>query len=687
MFLTWSLVLPLLAPVCFVAIGQAADLSSPNNVKNVHIQADNIQIEPDSNHLTARGNIRLDVGELTIRASFLTLDLPKGTGELLAPFEVHYGDFIIVGQRLFFNKQANTLKLIRPTLRLSNNNPTRIMGKQGTCRDGICTLTDMNGTACPHQPKGYGVRAKKVTVHRSGDIDLYKPVVLVNRTPIAALPWIRLRPPDAAGFLFPRLGYDKNGGFVIGPAGYIPITRNASAEGYIAVRTAEGFESRSKLTAPNLRVTLDHITHFPETDAQLRILGLAPLKGTTAAMKLHLVTGLKIIDDMADDPLDRAITHTVTHGLLTTPFSGMILETYTGFIQTFGGNGDATLDVLAPHASIALSLPSIPVARFFWPAFDLRLSRYGIPDQSPYLDSVISSVPGHTRIEFSPKISIPGRFGPLHTGLHIGTRHQVWLPDTASISTISTHLAALSMSIRIPLARRFEKFRHHIEPYFRYRLTPWHQGENPSWIVDDFDRLGVGQGMEVGILTRFDQMGVPEVLIKLGERFDLPGFGDNFTPAFFYGKAIAGPTWMRLSLDGAWDHQQTKPSLAGITLSSHYGEGNSIDIGARWVGPGRGPHVDSPFSNAFGPWLVSTWPYQARDQIEVFENLTVSLTRRLRANIGTRIGVWPNPVLHVLWYGLEFRSSCGCIGAGLVASHRVASFVPDVMFTMKLFGI
>jgi hypothetical protein len=97
--------------------------------------------------------------------------------------------------------------------------------------------------------------------------------------------------------------------------------------------------------------------------------------------------------------------------------------------------------------------------------------------------------------------------------------------------------------------------------------------------------------------------------------------------------------------------------------------------------------VDSPFSSAFGPWLVSNWSYQAHDQIEVFENLTVSLTKRLKANIGTRIGVWPNPVLHVLWYGLEFRSSCGCIGAGLVASHRVASFVPDVMFTMKLFGI
>jgi hypothetical protein len=675
------------APVCFAAIGHTAELPSPTSEKTIHIQADTIQIEPESNQVTARGHVRLDVGELTIDASVLTLDLPQGIGELQAPFKVLYGEFTIVGQRLIFNKQTDTLKLLRPTIRLSNNHPTRISGKQGTCRAGTCTLTDMNGTACPHQPQGYRVRARKVTIHPSGDIDLYKPVVLVNRTPIAALPWIRLRPPDAAGFLFPRLGYDKNGGFVIGPAGYVPITRDVSAEGYIAVRTSEGFESRSKLTAPNLQVTLDHITYFPKTDAQLLIRGLAPLKETTAAMKLHLVTGLKIVDDMADDPLDRAITHTITHGLLSTPFAGMILETYTGFIQTFNGNGDATLDVLTPLASIALSLPSIPISRFFWPAFDLRLTRQGLPDQSPYLDSVFSPVAGHTRIELSPKISIPGRFGPLHTGVHIGTRHQVWLPDANSVSAITTHLAAISVDIRVPLARRFKTFRHRMEPYVRYRLTPWRYGKNPSWIVDDFDRLREGQGMEVGFITLFDNMRAPEVFIEIGERFDLPGFGDNFSPAFFYGKAIAGPTWMRLSLDGAWDHRQTTPSLAGITLSSRHGGGNQIDLGARWVGPGRGPYVDSPFSSAFGPWLVSNWSYQAHDQIEVFENLTVSLTKRLKANIGTRIGVWPNPVLHVLWYGLEFRSSCGCIGAGLVASHRVASFVPDVMFTMNLFGI
>jgi hypothetical protein len=252
---------------------------------------------------------------------------------------------------------------------------------------------------------------------------------------------------------------------------------------------------------------------------------------------------------------------------------------------------------------------------------------------------------------------------------------------------MSTHLAALEIDIRVPLVRDLKKFSHLIEPTLRYRLTPWRNGKNPSWVVDDFDRLRRGHGMEAGFLTRFDPNRSTEVLIELVERIDLPGFGDSFTLAYLYGKAIAGPPWLRLALDGAWDHRQTKPSMASITLSSVHGERNRLDLGTRWVGPGRGPYVDSPFSSAFGPWLVSLWPYQAREQIEVFENLTVSLTQRLSANIGSRIGVWPNPILHALWYGLEFRSSCGCLGAGIVASHRLASFVPDVMFTLKLMGI
>ncbi len=685
-FFQWTLVLALLTPFCLAATTHASDTLSPPNLKTVHLQADRIQIEPDRDHIIATGHVQLDAGDLTIRASTLTLQLPQGIGELHAPFSVGYGNFTIAGQHLVFNQQTNSLRLHSPTLSLSNTSPIHIRGDRGVCHGGTCSLTDMHGTACPHQPTGYEVRAEKVTVHPSGDIDLYKPVVRVDRTPIAALPWIRLRPPDAAGFLFPRLGYDQKGGFVIGPAGYIPIGPNVSAEGYIAVRTAEGFESRSKLTAPNLELSLDHITHLPETDVQLHAQGLAHLKSTTAAMSLHLATNRKIIDDMAENPLDRVLTHTMSRGLLLADFDHLLLETYTGFLQTFDGKGNPELSVLTPSASIELSLPSIPVARFFWPAFDVRFTRHGLPDQAAYRDSTMSPTPGHTRLEFSPRISIPATLGPLRTQLHMGTRHHIWLADTSAVSTKSTHLAGLEVDIRVPLVRTFKEFSHLIEPMLRYRLTPWRSGENPSWVVDDFDRLRTGHGIEAGVVTRFDPVRSSEVLIELTERIDLPGFGDSFAPAYLYGKAIAGPPWMKLTLDGAWDHRHTTPSLAGIALSSLHGEGNSIDLGTRWVGPGRGPHVDRPFSSAFGPWLVSLWSYQAQEQIEVFENLTVSLTRKLRANIGSRLGVWPNPILHALWYGLEFRSSCGCIGAGIIASHRLASFVPDVMVTVTLMG-
>ena len=296
-------------------------------------------------------------------------------------------------------------------------------------------------------------------------------------------------------------------------------------------------------------------------------------------------------------------------------------------------------------------------------------------------------MPSQTRLELAPGIHVPVRLGPLHTQLHLGTRHHVWLPDAGSIEPTATHLAAMEISIRIPLSRSFKTFRHLIEPFLRYRLTPWQSGENPPWVVDDFDRLRTGQELDVGILTRFDRMRSPTAFLRVAERIVLPGFGDSFNAAYLHGTAAAGPDWLRLSIDASWDHKQNKPSTAGLTLSSRHKEQNRIEFGSRWVGPGLGPHVDRPFAAGFGPWLVTPWPDEATQQLEVFENLQVSLTPRFSARIGSRIGVWPESVLHALWYGVEFRTICGCLTAGLIASHRLASYVPDVLFTFSLAGL
>ncbi|MCP4675751.1 MAG: LPS-assembly protein LptD [Deltaproteobacteria bacterium] len=656
----------------------------------ISLHARHLVLEPNTERIVAKGQCKLEAGDLVIEASSLILNIPTGIAELHLPTVLGPDGTVLTGSHLLLNIENETLELEEPRLRLPHTGDTEtiIAGEKAHCAKGTCSLVEATSTTCPHEPVGYRIHAREILVHKSGDIDLTWPVLEVSETPVLAFPWIRLRPPGEAGFLPPRLGWDAKGGFVAGPAGYIPLGSNASADGHVAIRTAQGLESRTRLNAPNLDLTLDHLFDVPDNSVRIRGRTAALLRGVSVAASIDIATDRDIIDDLAKYPMERAITHTVSRGLLSTEIGGFVFETYAEMLQSFDERGRITEDLLTPRASVELALPASPIARYFWPSLDLKFTRAGISSSSLMPDAVQALMPGHSRLDLSYGLDLPGRLGPLHSEIRMAGRHQAWLPDKVSESGSTVHLGSAEARLGLPLIRRFDSVRHAVEPFAVYRLTPWLEGSTPDWVVDDLDRLRRGQGMEMGIATRFDSRSMrPAVRLEIKERFDLPGFDTMSGPAYVAASGIAGPRWLTLTIDGSWDHTQSRPSTAGLSLASRHGEGNRIELGGRWIGPGRGPHRDQPFKGASGPSLTALWPVWIGNRMEVFEELGVALTRRLSAFAGVRVGVWPNRALHALLYGLDLHSFCGCIVAGIVASHRLNTPVPDVMATLRLVGM
>ena len=319
-----------------------------------------------------------------------------------------------------------------------------------------------------------------------------------------------------------------------------------------------------------------------------------------------------------------------------------------------------------------------------WPALSLELARRetGVDSLAP--DAAGGIAPEHTTVTATPSLIQAGRLGPLAGELTVASQHRIWLPDRTGGSRNVRHLVAASAKLDLPLIGHPGGLCHVISPFARYRITPWINGEGPRWVMDDLDRLRRSHGFEAGIAT---SLGTPErwdtIEVSAFERADLPGFQSPSGLAYLNLSAAMGPPWLRLRTEGSWDHREHLPSNAMLTLSTADDRGNRLETGGGWYGPGRGAPRDRGFG-VTDPWLPAQWIGETHQALALVERATVALTRRLRASAGALIGVIPNARLQALWYGLELGSPCGCLAAGILASHRLGSWAPDVMATISL---
>jgi hypothetical protein len=506
---------------------EAAGLAPGDSISKVGLSAEKIHFDPATGRFVGEGDVMLTAGKMRISAALLSLDLESGNAILLKPVFLYREGLELSGTRLVVNLKTSAFKLESPELKTPRRDasPVLAIGSSAACQEGICKIMDARATACPHRPTGYHIRADEILIHQNGDYDLKRPVLEVDGTDVAAIPWIRLRTGNASGFLPPRLGWDSKGGLVAGPAGHVPLGENAFAEGHAAVRTSQGFESRSALHARNLDLRVDHLFDAPTNLFRFGGETALPLRGASLNTDVDIVTNRQIIDDLAIDPLDRALTHTTSRGLLAADVDDVFIETYAELLQSFDAGEQISKEALTPRASVELGLAPLPISGFFWPTLSFRFTRFGMSSPDLFQDASQSLAPGHSRLEASYGFFAPGRAGPVNIGITAAGRHQAWLPDSGNEPKFAAHLGSAEAHVTLPLARRFKNFYHGINPYIRYRITPWLQGGAPSWTIDDFDRLRRGQGMEAGLSTALTgARRIPIVDLDLWERIDLPGF-------------------------------------------------------------------------------------------------------------------------------------------------------------------
>jgi hypothetical protein len=638
-----------------------ADEPSPAPSPSIlEIEADRVTLTADRETILAEGNVRLEVDTLVLESGSMIVDTASGRVVLGAPLRLDLPMAHVGGRLLVLDPSAGLLRIEDPQLLVPAADRYELLlnAERATCTAAGC----------------------------DGDVDLTRPELYVGDTRVAALPWLRVRPPDAAGFLPPRLAWDARGGLILGPAGQLPISDDLVLSGHAAVRTSQGFETRSEARTRDGELTVDQLFDAPQNHLRARFHLAPPLGGATLTMDGDLVDGRQIIDDLTFDPLERARTHTASRALLSSHLGDAIVtESRLEILQAFDPRGALERSLHTPAVGVSAQL--LPETRIgpIWPGLTAELTRRDALTSAPAPDAAGGLAPPHTALTASPSLTHDRRLGPLAAELTAATLHRIWLPDRSAVTSYSRHLAAFSAQLELPLVGRPGGARHVINPLVRYRATPWIDGQSPTWVLTDLDRLRRAHGLEAGLDNLLGSTGAHDLLrLRLLERFDLPGLDGEPGAAYLFLAAGVGPRWLRLTAEGSWDHREHLPSGARVALATADGRGNALTTGASWYGPGRGAHLDRVWSSGQEPWTVGPWAGALARSLELEEQATVAFTRRFRASAGARVGIVPDPRLHALWYGLEFGSACGCLVAGILASHRLDSWVPDMMATIGL---
>lgn len=665
--------------------GAADEARAPGG--SAALEAERLSISADGREVTASGSVRLVTEGLELRGERLELSLPDGAIHSPAPFTLRLPDIYIAAASGELSRDGRSLRLERPTLtRAAPPPPFLLRGERIACDGGRCVLLGGVGTACPHVPAGYRLEARRLTLHPSGDVDLVSPTLVLGGVRAAWLPWLRLRPPEKAGFLAPRLGYSRDAGLIAGPAGHLPLGHGAHADGYVAGRTSQGLEDETRVLAEGVDLRVQHVFDAPDNRARARLALRAPLAGATFAADADLVTDGVIIDELTFDPLERAMSRTESRVLVSLPSSVGTLESSFGADQPLAPGTRGGWPDVQTVAAVRGTLVAVPNRARLWPSLDLSLARRDVSRGSISYDASGYPARPHTRLLARPSLTAPLHLGPVTLDARVGSRHATWLVDRETGGAPANHSAGGAARFGLPLVGRLAGRPHLIAPRVEYRAVPWAAGATPPWVFDAADRPRRAHAVELGVETALDPFAeVPVFYAEIAERVGLPGLGEAKSRRFLHGAVRIGAPVLELRGEIAWDQELLGVSAAAAGIGTRDGRGNGISVDARWYGEGAGPHTD-------GRWTAddvtsmgdSWWPAGPRNRLELAERGTAVVARVVALHCGARVEIAPRPGLNALWYGLGLRAPCGCAEIALQAAHRLDTPAPDVMLVVTL---
>jgi hypothetical protein len=678
-----------LIALILVAVAARAAAGDRDRVREgeLTLSANRATLEGEQGVVRAEGNVSLETEHFRLRAVSLRIDPERRRISALGPLRLQTGGLRILGGALVADGSGERIEISAPRLDLDGEAETagaRIAAARARCDSGGCTLEGVSGTSCPHRPVGWRIDADRLVLHPSGDIDLESARLVVDGRSVAALPWLRVRPPGSAGFLAPRLGWSPRAGLIAGPSGQFPLGDRLLLRGHVAARTSQGLETSTEALLPAGRARLDHLFDAPENHLRARLDLFLPLQGASLAADADVISDRRIVEELELEPRERALGHTSSRLLFATGGSDFLLESAFSAQQEMRTDGGIATDRLGPSTSIRASLIPLAVDRAVWPGLAVELSRRDGWRPGRFLGARGLPTPPHTRVSAAPSLESQQRAGPLGIEARAATSHVIWLPDGAGERQRSRHSLSALAGLELPLVGYPLGLRHRLTPLVRYRATPWIAGGSPRWTVDDLDRVIAGHGIDAGLRTSLGLPGREDVArLSIAERLALPGLGSGRGAQYLDFSLRVGDPRLSAEARAAWDHRESLPSLALLDIAGSTSRGNAISAGAAWYGPGRGPHLDGGWRSTRLP-LLDACPREPEGTLEIHQRARAVLTDNLSAAGGTIVAVHPDPRMLAVWYGLELGSSCGCLSAGLRAIHRPGNPLPDVMATLDL---
>lgn len=659
-----------------------------SDLETLQVRAQTIRLSPDFQTVTATGAVFFHVGPLEIHGDAATLSLEAQT-----VFIRHAALLItlpavttLTADRMLFDIKNRRLFFRDVHWQRESLAPFDIHSKGGLCQNGTCLFRDVRSPLCAHSDAGYEWTVDRVVIFPSGALDARGIHLSLHDKRTISMPFLHLRPPGKPGFSTPNLAFDPEGGWIVGPSGIIPLDDNAYLEGSVALRSRQGFESRTHLHAAQTDLQIDQLFIAPKNLLRYRLKTAQPKDGVFFGTDIDfLQADRRIIDDLTTDYQARAVTHTVSRVRLSGQNDIVQTEAALEAQQHFNDpDGFAHLSPSSPAILLSASMPTVPMGGGFLGTVHADLLRRGLWNDEIETTAPVM-IPAHTRLAFETGLSQIQRIGPLVVDVDLATRHQKWLVDDPVAADPGLHLFGGALRIAAPLFRDFDSTRHVLTPFVTYRITPVAWGHTPAFIVDHLEMLRTGHGIETGIRTTLGKHNIETIRLDVYERIALMGLKGTLGPSYLAFRGRFGPPNFYLALDGAWDQRNQTISVLGFSVHRALDRA-SLDVGARRMGMGDGPHRDQPFATSFLPWLAASLPENAAPSVEVFQEGEVPITRRFRLFLGARGEVYPLQTLHALWYGIKLQSNCGCLALTLTASHRVKSPVPDVFASLHLLG-
>ncbi len=569
--------------------------------------------------------------------------------------------------------------LIQPVTTYAENCLTDINlhAKQIHCTSKLnCTFQNAELTICKKSSVKTKLYAKHLHLSPDKTLTLRRPVLKINNIPVAALPWIKLLPPDRFGFLMPKLQYTSKAGLNIGPSFYIPLSNSRFITASAAIRTNDGMDARLTFNSSKGFLNIDYLLMSKQNHAQIELKSASPLKNTTSSADILIATDKKTINQLNFLSTKRALTHTDSRIHLSTQGDLHLFSSNAFYIQPI--DTASTNNSLFTHSSSLLKVKSdiskLLLNGIMQPSLSMSIERI-FSDNTLYRPQ--------TRFILTPKLSLPFNAGPFKITVSSATIHKALLADD-QIHNSNFNSITSSLLLELPLLLTKPSLSHLLTLALSYNITPWAIGTQPDKPVELSDTITTGQLIFSQIKNKFILQKNIVADINLGFMLNPSGFSNPLSRSWWL---TAGITKENLSLNGIMGFQ-TKSSTPGYStlllnikdiFSSSYTSG-IVYINLKNISTNPGF-----LQNRLWYFLPSS---SSGSSMFIFKNrLSINLTGILTAIGDIQIDILNHFKITSLRYGLQLSDPCKCLKIALIASHRPDLKFPDIMLSLRLDNI